>query len=579
MKPDLRCRGVLDGLRPSGRACRYASVERRMRIRALPSLLLVAALAAQGRQAPWAMRQGRVVDTLGEGVPVAAVAVHCRGAVVARAVADAQGIYLVKWKAQPGCELHFTAAGKAEVREAAGSGTAVGNVVLEDGCRVHGSVTDADGAPIAGASVLVLAGLWSAETTTGLGGNFVFPAVPLRAATVRVFTKAACLDQRLQLRDDARCDFRVAPGPGGMRVVRVRGLPADAAATAFVEMTSHDLVLQPGRGRVPLRADGTAVVMPTETSLVRIVAPGFTSRPLGLLIDPGCDATLEFALARDALPAPATVMAGRVLDGSDRPVAGARLIAVDRSYAEAAAAVADADGRFVLAVRLPRSTFCRLGLELADHYLEVDPVRIARGHSWIDTTADPTANRVLRVARAGGLRTEVRGPTGEGFAFADVAVATLERPFAPVLVAATDQQGTLVVRGLPPGSYQLTATSHEGEIAGAKVEIVAGAVGTIARWRHVPSGWLEGRVIDGNGQPVPGLEVHLASPYLMEGDVEFAEGLLDRTVVTDRHGRFRCRGLPPGEWGVSAPREPRVTSGFFDVVAGIGSHVQLVLER
>ena len=55
------------------------------------------------------------------------------------------------------------------------------------------------------------------------------------------------------------------------------------------------------------------------------------------------------------------------------------------------------------------------------------------------------------------------------------------------------------------------------------------------------TGDIEGRVLDGNGAPLPGVSIEVKSPALQGG----------RAQVTDAQGRYRFPAVPPGVYSIT----------------------------
>ena len=223
------------------------------------ALSLSVALAAQGKpvlaEVETRTLQGRDVDVLGEPIPAATVVAVLGERVVQRATTDGEGLYHLPRVPVTGAEIRFSAPGKAEVRTTwrGLSASPFHNEVLEDAGRLQGRVRDAAGTAIAGAAVIVVADRFWGEVITNANGDYDFAAVPLRRAVVRAWTPTGCVERSVHVVGERRCDLQMRPLATGKRVVRVKGLPPEALATAHVEVTSVDIVAHKLLGRVALR--------------------------------------------------------------------------------------------------------------------------------------------------------------------------------------------------------------------------------------------------------------------------------------------------------------------------------------
>lgn len=538
------------------------------------ALSLSVALAAQGKAAPAETEtrtlEGRVVDVLGEPIPAATVAAIVGERVVQRATTDGEGIYRLSRVPVTGAEISFTAPGKAEVRTPWRlSAPAFRNEVLEDAGRLQGRVRDARGTPIAGATVVVVADRFWGEAITNGNGDFDLTAVPLRRALVRAWTPTGWVDRHVCVADGHRCDLQMPVLAAGTRVVRVKGLPPEALAAARVEVTSVDAVAHKNLGRVALRADGTAEFMPSACCLVQLVVPGFAAAPLGHFLCGG-QAPIEFEVA--PLLAARTSVKGRARDGRSQPVAGVRIVARDRSGIDLCSAVTDASGDFVLATPLPPDSFLRLGLELREWQLVDCTMSICDGFSWIQTTANPEKSRDLFLERTGDLRSELRSENGTRLVFADVEAIDVEHCLTRVRTV-SDRAGKVDLR-VPPGDYELIASASDGQITSAMVVFAEGQAAPKITWKPLPTGSIEGVLRDSTNQPMPGVELYVA---LQVADCD-ACARRSATVLTDRNGRFRCRGLTPGIWTVVGRHEDGI-AGEARVTRDKSENIELSIAR
>lgn len=117
----------------------------------------------------------------------------------------------------------------------------------------------------------------------------------------------------------------------------------------------------------------------------------------------------------------------------------------------------------------------------------------------------------------------------------------------PIALATSGEDGSLRFGKLFPGSYvarastpgllpleEAVAVERDAEKASLDLRFRAGAV-------------LEGVLIDNNDQPLPGVEVLLATPGVRGKPGRFSH------MLTDAEGHFRFRGLPAGRYLLAAP--------------------------
>ncbi|MBK8101686.1 MAG: carboxypeptidase regulatory-like domain-containing protein [Planctomycetes bacterium] len=509
-------------------------------LRTLILAAVVLPLAAQDA-APITI-QGRILDMLGDPVPVAQVSAAVGDRIVTRTASDADGVFVLSRVPATGFELRIAAAGKVERRErlAGHPKQRLRVFQLEDGNPLHGVVLDADGAPVAGADVVVFTRGFSTEVRAAADGSWSVASAPLRSAIVRAYAGSRCGERTLRLPTDARVEV-VLPEPKHLRTVRVHGLPAAALANTQVETISADLALRPRRGVQPLAADSSAELVVQETCVVRIIAPGFTTDPPGLIADRTAAVPLEFtARPMPAGPTQRTLVRGRLLPPRGHPIGPTRIVAQDLREIQVGVAITDADGRFLLSLPLATGERLRLGIDLVDFQIVSDETRVQHGRSWVDLEVRPSDEIVLELEPTGGLRGTVAA-RDRNLRFATLLLTDDEGSTDQSLA---DGMGNFEWLGVPAGEYELTAIGSDGHVLTTKAKVAAKTIETITTWRPVPAGTIEGCVRDADGRPRPGVDVQLW--YL---DDELGNRL--RHLVSDRDGRFRCRGAMAGEWRAS----------------------------
>jgi hypothetical protein len=111
--------------------------------------------------------------------------------------------------------------------------------------------------------------------------------------------------------------------------------------------------------------------------------------------------------------------------------------------------------------------------------------------------------------------------------------------------ALTNAEGKFRIAGIPAGSYQVTL-DRVGYVASSEatrgpVTLTPGEKKDNLNVKLVPVGAISGRVLDADGQPMDGLQVH----------TEQGERTM-RSGVTDDRGQYRIGGLGPGRYRVRA---------------------------
>src|SRR5262249_61351022 len=132
----------------------------------------------------------------------------------------------------------------------------------------------------------------------------------------------------------------------------------------------------------------------------------------------------------------------------------------------------------------------------------------------------------------------------------------------------SDRNGMVELRGVLPGDYTLVVTAAHTV---AFAEFTVGNPSTtpampLPKLRFCATGALEGTLRDAGGRPLPGHRLVVHSSDLFDGmELWWRKAGVDfiTEVWTDRDGRFRANGLPPGHWSISGPAQ-----GEADVDAG-----------
>jgi len=128
-------------------------------------------------------------------------------------------------------------------------------------------------------------------------------------------------------------------------------------------------------------------------------------------------------------------------------------------------------------------------------------------------------------------------------------------PAAPTRVL-TDSQGRFVVRDLPKGSFNISATKP-GYVAGAygkrspsgsgqSLELSDGEQRgdvTIALWKY---GVIGGRIVDEAGEPMPGVQVRILRRAIVAGQWRLVQA--GNQPATDDRGIYRTDSLVPGQY-------------------------------
>jgi hypothetical protein len=258
-------------------------------------------------------------------------------------------------------------------------------------------------------------------------------------------------------------------------------------------------------------------------------------------------------------------ISGKVVEPSGGPVAGA-------VYAEPATSTAlrgltdsflmaesDSEGRFVLA-----------GLAAGAYSLRASAIGFAQSKPVMAEAG--TANLTITVIRAGSIRGTVTDPEGRPASSLQAIAASSDRRQGRRRSTTETGEGSFTIEDLAQGQYavEIYAPDFVPEVL-SSVEVVPGKVTELGTIRLQRGKEIMGTVVDAAEEPVPGASVVALSPGERPGLRE------NRTVSSDRMGRFRIRGLPERKVVVIASHPTYVEAQLEGVEPG--SEVRVVLSR
>ncbi|MCA1579853.1 MAG: carboxypeptidase regulatory-like domain-containing protein [Acidobacteria bacterium] len=444
------------------------------------------------------------------------------------------------------------------------------DVSLEDihalaGARLTGRIVDDEGKPVAGARVRAAGTeIFSdqdsstlSEAKTGADGTFAMEAAPAGARTI--VARAPGLVQVSLFQMDPKPDVKLTLKQGGT----IRGVVLDptgkAAAGAIV--ISEDQGAESG-------PDGTfrlAGVEPGVRNIQAVWKEDFAVRRDNLRVKRGQEVEVPLKLAR------AAAIAGTVIDEATRkPLAGARLAASSAGPAfglrRAERRVrADAKGKFRLNGLAPRPyavTGSREG------YLASVINGVSAGTAAPGTVA-------LALAKAASVAGKVVDEKGQPVAGANVHFALeggmrgfLRRGPSTLMGARgafTAADGTFRLRNLAAGRNMILEAGKPGYTDARRTGLTLKTGDALANVSLTLKKGLEarGKVVDGEGKPIPEAEVRVAVREGRGGGMGNVRqqirmvGMDDSKpdAVSGPDGTFVVRGLEPGEYSAVVARD------------------------
>jgi len=468
------------------------------------------------------------------------------------------------------------AAGPASVQVASGAIVEGVDIRVDDAATVAGRVVSGDGEPLAGAalscrlsrrgrgpapapcggvsgadggfSMAVPAGAIELRasapggaTSGGVALPWVLPGAELTGVEI-VVDAGAVLEGRVQAPNGswlAGAQVRIWSGPGAAVAPSVANPRPLAEGDIATVQSGPD-----GRFRVANLRAGRLVVVASHPDFAPSTAAGVDVAAGGRVS--GLSLVLRKPVA----------IAGRVVDTSKAPLAGATVYALRSSTGERVAqAVSGADGAFELR-GLDRGPFDLL-TELADYA----PGRRA-------ALAAPATDVVLEANKPSALAGAV---TAAGEPVTDFQVQLVvhvpvgggpSAPMGPPL-RVVDSGGRFRFDDLDPGSYQLSVSAPGLGPALVKAVAPAGATGTADVELSTGSS-LVGRVTDADdGRPVAGALVTASTGF--EGDGAY----------TDAQGEYRLRDIAAGRRSIAVEHPAYVGKIESAVEFGVGDRRRL----
>lgn len=443
-------------------------------------------------------------------------------------------------------------------------------VFARDAAEVGGRVLDDRGLPLAGVEVLLLEegkdGI-RATATSGPEGEFAFPIRALGEPPARDLCLRAGLESHVPVEVRRR-----GPDLGDLVLVRrprvfgvlltPEGLAA--AAPGRVELAVRDSAGEEHGVRVEIDLRGryqATELPPGVLTRARGMARGFlqVERFPGIELEPG--APYELSLTLEA----GDIVHGIVVDSeTGRPVPFAEVWSEAWSFESASiepTAVADGEGRFELLGMRSHQIVNESGISglewvsvsaRAEGY--VSPVfqthLLQRGEDGL------LQHLVVRVVRAeASLVGSIVWPNGSPAP--GVAIYAVGAGMSMKL-SASDGEGRFALEGLAPGPLAVCAYTLPGQPEGPsgraehRIDLAPGARERCTLVLVPPTESLAGRVVDGNGAGLAGIQVEAGEHFEADGLIM---GLGSHRRTTGSDGRFEFQGLSAGRYQVEVSKD------------------------
>jgi hypothetical protein len=263
--------------------------------------------------------------------------------------------------------------------------------------------------------------------------------------------------------------------------------------------------------------------IPAGRYLLRTEAPGYATVTVPVELAPGdsVNTSLRFE--------PEQLLEGTVEDGHRKPLPDALVLAwpTGKRQGRVIETHSDRDGHFTLA-GLSRGSWTVLAEAPGFGSLQLDRVEV------------PTRQMVLR------LEGDSRSLGGMVMSGSQAVAGATVYLGSPVLhtprIATTDKRGTFLFHGIGLGKYTLRA-AHDRLASMAVHQIVDEGTGWLPPFRlSLDSGsFVEGRVVDDLGRPLPGVPLELVSAPTDD---------IPQAIATDTAGRFAVGPVPAGRYQI-----------------------------
>lgn len=520
--------------------------------------------------APTVVFEGRVVDLRGEGVPLAQVQVKALWTddeVLAKGMCDGDGYFRIgRVPARPQWTLQASAKGYCSGQAYASGEPSPVRIELQEAATVRGVLRDRAGEPVPGA--LVRATLSArilyatrCDARTDDAGAFTLTGVPLGFVRLAaVVPGEGVAEARKLVQGDAEVGLRIGSEPTTSLAIAVAGLPAAAAAAlrpSILPYRNGRLERLPPPWEQPQFVDGKCELAPVPDLeyRVRLSLDGFAFAPAELVVKPGTGPhQLQFTAS--ATGAAALQWRAELRDGDGKPLPGVRLVLRQSSGGARAEAQSGDDGSLVF--RSPLAAGTKVIVYSVDPRWVLDqPKADGMYGAWDrrfladhECTVDPAAPLQLRAIPACSVSGTLLRADGRPAAFVRVELEESNANRMPtwmmVAHATTDRDGQFAIRGQHPIPDPVRI-HVEGVLGAAASEPFAfyqpGMAVKVQPLQLSPPATVEGTVVDAQQRPAPGIRVWLR-------DWEFAKNNQKSgsvvEVITDRLGRYRFVGVPPG---------------------------------
>jgi Carboxypeptidase regulatory-like domain len=311
-----------------------------------------------------------------------------------------------------------------------------------------------------------------------------------------------------------------------------------SGARAVLERDTEGRTVEVASAALGPKGEFTLEGVPAGRYLLRTEAPGYATVTVPVELAPGD------SLATSLRFEPEQLLEGTVEDGRGKALPDALVLAwpTGKRQARVVEATSDREGHFTLA-GLARGSWTLLAESPGFGTLQLDRVDV------------PSRQLVLRLE---GDSRSLGGMVMAGSQAVAGATVYLGNPaLRTPRMTTTDKRGTFLFHGVGLGKYTLRA-AHERLASMVVHQIIDEGTGWLPPFRLAlePGAFVEGRVMDDLGRPLPATPLELiAAP---SDDIP-------RATSTDPGGRFTVGPVPPGRYQLVARAPAHVLMETYEV--------------
>jgi uncharacterized GH25 family protein len=412
----------------------------------------------------------------------------------------------------------------------------------EGSLRLEGQVVDDSGDGVGGATV-TLSSEPPRQATTEPDGSFAFDKLVGREYSVSA-SEGERVSGSVMVRLTATSDPVIVRLHRGAKViVDVKDDAGAPVVGATVKLLGLDDTTK------PTAADGTATLSPVQPGWfgIEVTADGYApASSFGQVGSGGATATVHVHVHKGV------AVSGRVVDEAGTGLAKVHITILEPGWIPATGAETTTNdkGEFTFPV-LPAGT----------HRLRAEDDEHAPAQSEPITIADRAVTGITITMNQGGvLRGQVVDTKGAGVPYATVRVAHKDgNELQPGRKATADKQGSFEVRGLARRKLQVRASSEDASSKLIDLDLSAQPLAKDLRLVLDETSTIAGVVVDGNGKPVPEIQVTARIDVFASDKVSLAG---TSSATTDGAGAFTMRGLPDGTYRLTAVRGGESSMGW-----------------